>query len=107
MSNPYLDREFMIFNVSELNQIDFNTVMETSINTVRKSVDKTKTFVKWEGDVPACVGTLTTKSDYFTLEEKQAVSLYLKYYDSFTEENINEFNGNAPEFIISFVVYTF
>jgi len=45
----YENREFMIFNVLELNQIDFTQVLETSIDTVRKSVDQTKTFVKWEG----------------------------------------------------------
>ena len=44
----YPDRRFVIFNVTELNQIDFNQVFETDINTVRKSVDKTKTFVKFE-----------------------------------------------------------
>jgi hypothetical protein len=30
MSDPYVDREFMIFNVSELNKINFNEVLETS-----------------------------------------------------------------------------
>lgn len=69
MSNPYVDREFMIFNVSELNQIDFTTVMETSIDTVRKSVDGTKTFVKWDGTMPNCVLTLTTKEGPYTYNE--------------------------------------
>jgi len=32
-------------------------------------------------------------NDYFTLEEKQVISLYLNNYNSFTEENINEFNN--------------
>lgn len=32
-------------------------------------------------------------NDYFTIEERQAVSLYLKYYNTFTEENVNEFSG--------------
>lgn len=45
----YDNREFMIFNVSELNSIDFSQVLETSIDTVRKSVDEQKTFVKWDG----------------------------------------------------------
>jgi hypothetical protein len=43
----YADRRFVIFEVTELPLIDFNQVYETSINTVRKSVDKTKTFVKY------------------------------------------------------------
>jgi len=36
----YEDREFMIFNVSELNIVDFTKVEETSIDIVRKSVDQ-------------------------------------------------------------------
>ncbi len=34
----YESREFMIFNVSELNSVDFTKVHETSIETVRKFV---------------------------------------------------------------------
>ena len=65
----YDNRRFMIFNVSELNQIDFNTVLETSAETVRKSVDETKTFVKWDGTIPTCVSNLTTKEGPYTYEE--------------------------------------
>jgi hypothetical protein len=65
----YNNRRFMIFNVSELNQIDFNTVLETSSDTVRKSVDETKTFVKWDGTMPTCVSNLTTKEGPYTYEE--------------------------------------
>jgi len=60
----------MIFNVSELDQIDFNQVLETSIDTVRKSVDGTKTFVKWDGEtIPSSVEALTTKEGPYTYEE--------------------------------------
>jgi hypothetical protein len=65
----YDNRRFMIFNVSELNQIDFNSVLETSVDTVRKSVDETKTFVKWDGTMPTCVSNLTTKEGPYTYEE--------------------------------------
>jgi len=65
----YENREFMIFNVLELNQIDFTQVLETSIDTVRKSVDQTKTFVKWEGTMPECVTNLTTKEGPYTYDE--------------------------------------
>ena len=67
--NNYTDRNFMIFNVSELNNIDFNQVLETSSDTVRKSVDGTKTFVKWEGTTPTCVSDLTTKEGPYTYGE--------------------------------------
>jgi hypothetical protein len=65
----YTERNFMIFNVSELNNIDFNEVLETSSDTVRKSIDLTKTFVKWEGTIPTCVSNLTTKEGPYTYSE--------------------------------------
>ena len=65
----YSNRNYVIFNTSELEKIDFTQVLETSAETVRRSVDSTKTFVKWDGDVPACVETLTTKEEYLTHEE--------------------------------------
>lgn len=69
MEQDYENREFMIFNVSELQNIDFKTVLETSEETVRKSVDETKTFVKWDGNIPECVSNLTTKEGPYTYEE--------------------------------------
>jgi hypothetical protein len=65
----YPNREFMIFNVSELPQIDFTQILETSIDTVRKSVDQTKTFVKWDGEIPSSVSSLTTKEGPYTYDE--------------------------------------
>jgi len=66
----YPNREFMIFNVSELPDINFTQVLETSIDTVRKSVDQTKTFVKWDGaTIPSSVASLTTKEGPYTYEE--------------------------------------
>ena len=69
----YDNREFMIFNVSELSQIDFTQVLETSADTVRKSVDGTKTFVKWDAEMPECVANLTTSEGPYTYEEILAI----------------------------------
>lgn len=44
---------YVIINKSEVANIDFSKVKETSANTLRYSVDDTKTFVKFEGDAPA------------------------------------------------------
>ena len=63
-----MERKFIIFNVSELPNINFNEVLETSIDTVRKSVDNTKTFVKWYGDTPLCIESLTTKEGPYNSE---------------------------------------
>ena len=68
-TQDYTNREFMIFNVSELPQIDFTQVCETSIDTVRKSIDGTKTFVKWDGAIPSSVESVTTKEGPYTYEE--------------------------------------
>ena len=65
---------FMIFNISELNKIDFEQVKETSIDTVRKSIDETKTFVKWESEtIPSSVENLTTKEGAYTYDEIFAI----------------------------------
>ena len=66
----YQNRQFLILNVSELYLVDFSQVLETSIDTVRKNVDETKTFVKWEGNtIPTSVENLTTKEGPYTYTE--------------------------------------
>lgn len=63
-------RKFVIFNTTEIDKIDFNEVLETSVDTLRVSGDGTKTFVKWESDnVPSFVQELTTKGNYLTYTE--------------------------------------
>jgi hypothetical protein len=64
-----VNRQFIIFNINEVNKIEFAEVLETSIDTVRKSIDGTKTFVKWEGTTPECIKTLTTAEGPYNLEE--------------------------------------
>ena len=65
----YPNRRFVIFNVSELPIIDFNQVYETSSDTVRKSADGLKTFVKFDLPPPPSVTTLTTKSQEYDYNE--------------------------------------
>lgn len=68
-TQEYPNREFMIFNVSELPLIDFTQVHETAQDTVRRSVDATLTFVKWDGAIPSSVEALTTKQGPYTYDE--------------------------------------
>lgn len=65
----YENRKFIIFGVEELSKIDFSQVIETSVDTVRRSVNGNKTFVKWDGEIPQCVVNLTTKEGPYTYEE--------------------------------------
>jgi hypothetical protein len=61
---------YVIFNVSELDKIDFSQVFETSIETVRKSVDETLTFVKYKDEeMPSSVASLDTKQGPYSHEE--------------------------------------
>lgn len=68
-SNNYKNRNFIIFNVSELNLIDFDEVFETGPETIRKSIDGTKTFVKWEDKKPTFLNDLKTKEGPYTYTE--------------------------------------
>jgi hypothetical protein len=65
----YSDRNFLIFPVTELPKVDFSQVCETSEETVRKSVDETKTFVKWDGEAPAFVADIEDAEGPYTYEE--------------------------------------
>ena len=47
----YETRQFAIFSTTEIDKVDFSLVRETSADTLRKSVDETKTFVKWDHGV--------------------------------------------------------
>jgi hypothetical protein len=65
-----MNRNFVIFDVTEIPLIDFTSVLETSADTLRRSIDTTKTFVKWDGETePACISLFTTKTDIYTYEE--------------------------------------
>ena len=66
MSNT---RKYVIFNTSELSTIDFDQVLITSADTVQTTADGTKTYVKYEGDMPSSVIALTTKQGPYTHNE--------------------------------------
>lgn len=45
-------RTYVIIDASEVANVDFSQVAETSADTLKYSVDGTKTFVKYEGTQP-------------------------------------------------------
>jgi len=67
--NIYDNRHYVIIPYSEVDTIDFDQVLETAANTVRKSLDDTKTFVKYEGDMPSSVTTVEGKSQVYSHSE--------------------------------------
>lgn len=64
-----LNRHYVIFDTDEVSGINFHEVLEDSDNTLRRNVDNTKTFVKYQGQIPASVSALTTKSVEYTSSE--------------------------------------
>ena len=65
-----MSRTYLIIQSSELDKVDFSQVIETSADTVRKSIDTTKTFIKWDGDTtPACVSNLTGTEGPYTKDQ--------------------------------------
>lgn len=45
-----MSRKYVIINADEVDSVDFSKVDETSADTIRYSLDGTKTFVKFESD---------------------------------------------------------
>lgn len=76
-----MSRTYTVFNTSETGSIDFSQVYETSNETLRLSVDGTKTFVKYDTQtytdesgslvtvIPSSVQSLTTTSGSYTHSE--------------------------------------
>ena len=70
----YTNRNFMIFSTSETGSIDYNEVLETSSETLRLSVNGSKSFVKWDSEIiPTTVDSLTTKEGPYTYEEIRTI----------------------------------
>lgn len=56
-----MDTKYRIFDLSEVDKINFNEVLESSIDTLRVS-NTDKTFVKYVGETPSSIQSLETKS---------------------------------------------
>lgn len=67
------NRKYVVFNLSEISNIDFSQVFETSAETLRVNVAGTHSFVKYEGSQPSSIASLTTKSDEYTHSEIRAL----------------------------------
>jgi len=55
------NRKWVIIDADEVSSVNFAEVIETSANTLRYSLDGSKTFVKYEGSQPSF---LSGKTEY-------------------------------------------
>jgi len=63
-----MNRNYVIIDASEVSSVDFDQVLETSADTLRFSVDGTKTFVKFEGETPSFLEGKTANTHSEMLE---------------------------------------
>ena len=74
MAHSYTDNRHYVIMPYSMAQwlVDFDEVLETSIDTVRKSVDGTKTFVKYVGEMPPSVAAIEDKRRVYYYREIMA-----------------------------------
>jgi len=58
----YENRKWVIVNVSDITEEMIENAIQTSMDTLRKSLDGSKAILKWEGDTPSCFDGMTTYS---------------------------------------------
>jgi len=63
------NRTYVILDASEVDNVDFDQVIQTSANKLRYSVDGSKFVVKYEGDTPSFLEGKTeyTHSEVLTI----------------------------------------
>lgn len=65
----YENRKWVIVNVSDITEEMIVNALQSSISTLRKSLDGSKVILKWEGDTPSCFDSMTTYSHSEILTE--------------------------------------
>jgi hypothetical protein len=60
---------YVIVNVSELNNVNFDEIFNNQDEDLRYSLDGTKTFLRFRGEIPTCIQNLETKSEILTSDE--------------------------------------
>jgi hypothetical protein len=53
------DLKFVILNENEVGYVDFTEVLQTSPASMRYSLDRSKTFVKYKGEQPEFIFEIT------------------------------------------------
>jgi len=67
--SEFINRRYMILNLTEIGSVDFNQIIQKSVDDLRLSLNGLLTVVKWDGDTPSSVNSLTTKQGPYTHEE--------------------------------------
>jgi hypothetical protein len=56
----YSNRKWVIVNVSDITEEMIESAIQSSMSTLRKTLDGTQAILKWDGDTPTCFDGMTT-----------------------------------------------
>ena len=56
----FQNRKWIIVNVSDITSEMITSAIQTSMDTLRKSLDNSKAILKWDGDTPSVFDGMTT-----------------------------------------------
>ena len=56
----YGNRKWVIVNVSNITEEMIYNAIQSSMDTLRKTLDGTQAILKWDGDTPTCFDGMTT-----------------------------------------------
>ena len=56
----YSNRKWVIVNVSDITDEMIDSAIQSSMDTLRKTLDGSKAILKFDGDTPSCFDELTT-----------------------------------------------
>ena len=61
--------KYLIIPVTELDKVDFNQLVITSKDTLRYSIDGSKTFIEWDDIEPTFLDQLSGTQGSYTADE--------------------------------------
>ena len=56
----FSNRKWVIVNVSDITEEMIESSIQSSMDTLRKTLDGTQAILKWDGDTPTCFDGMTT-----------------------------------------------
>ena len=65
----YSNRKRVILNVFDITEEMIDSAIQSSMDTLRKTLDGSKAILKWDGDTPNCFDGLATYNHSEILEE--------------------------------------
>ena len=101
------DRKYVIITIEDVEDVDFDQIMQTDVNSLRISEDAASTFVKFQGETPSFlegktqythkefVAILKDPDGIWTLDDQEQASLIDKMRDvvsGITWDKLNPFN---------------